>query len=472
MSSFDRNNQGSSRGGRGGGRRGRGGAGGRGGFYRSHPQTIWDRQPPDDNEPSQLIRQGDHRRIAENLRTGYYDRRPEDNTRPQSASSRPPASSSPRPPPPPPPPRSEQKPTESESDQTRRSKTMADNIDPRRQGVESATRNPRSPPRSRILVTDLSPHRNLTQLPQLPQLPPDESQEEYCENCGRQGHLLSRCVKLDPQSSDLHGCPMCETTAHSFDNCRTIPRMESRDFFEYLVERRGGRGPIRTRKYDWLNYVKNNVGIARYPWTRQYAKEWQRNNPTFWENYDYLHLPYWIGVEIDPLTATKERIVASIEDGELAAQTYTRTLPSDAPRHRYDYDDKGKSKMDESQQLQQSPLINREYLAAQIGQSSSSLSSRAPRDSSGPSNRSWGFYPETRLSPPRPSYDTQHWSWSRSRDRRRRDRYDHYAPSYDNRQESARPQDQGRSSSSRRSASPTKERRNLRPQSPPDRGRR
>ncbi|KAK3989754.1 hypothetical protein QBC44DRAFT_395789 [Cladorrhinum sp. PSN332] len=144
-----------------------------------------------------------------------------------------------------------------------------------------------------------------------------------CENCGRKGHRLSRCIKLDPEFGDIAGCPMCETTSHSFDDCPHLPHMKSDDIFEYLVIRRAGRGPIRTKTHDWLEYVGDRPEQHRYPWSRRFAQEWQRSHPVYWERHGYHSLPSWLGVAIDPRTATKPTILEA-DAARLGPQVHGR----------------------------------------------------------------------------------------------------------------------------------------------------
>ncbi|KAK4187862.1 hypothetical protein QBC35DRAFT_550969 [Podospora australis] len=109
-----------------------------------------------------------------------------------------------------------------------------------------------------------------------------------CDNCRRRGHHLSECIKLSA-SGDLIGCPFCQVTSHTIDQCPRDPPPTEHELFDRLVRRRACIGPIRTAKYSWPAMARNRPPLQdkSYPWTKWFAREWQARNPHVWRTYDY-----------------------------------------------------------------------------------------------------------------------------------------------------------------------------------------
>ncbi|KAK4161641.1 hypothetical protein QBC43DRAFT_337109 [Cladorrhinum sp. PSN259] len=132
-----------------------------------------------------------------------------------------------------------------------------------------------------------------------------------CENCGRQGHRLSQCIRLDNISYDIPGCPICETTQHLIDDCPRLPSLSDRDaqIFRVLVGLRGCKGPIRSAMFNWPDIAATGPHMEFYAWTRRFAKQWQDENPKVWETYDYSNESL---LAMDPRTKSRMEILKNI----------------------------------------------------------------------------------------------------------------------------------------------------------------
>ncbi|KAF3059408.1 hypothetical protein GL218_04932 [Daldinia childiae] len=104
-----------------------------------------------------------------------------------------------------------------------------------------------------------------------------------CGNCDRIGHDLSICVGPPGLDGALHGCPCCNTTAHTFDDCPRASLMSDNLKYYYLVLLRGRRAPISTRQ-DYLGMAASRERSEFYPWTRAYARNVP---PSTFDSHDY-----------------------------------------------------------------------------------------------------------------------------------------------------------------------------------------
>ncbi|XXH03234.1 hypothetical protein Hte_009632 [Hypoxylon texense] len=119
--------------------------------------------------------------------------------------------------------------------------------------------------------------------PQPSSAEPPTHDSRCCANCGRVGHDLSICVGPPASDGAIHGCPSCNTTAHSFDACPRARSMNADLAYCSLVLLRGRRPPISTR-LDYLQMAAERHPSEFYPWTRAYSKG---VNPSTAASFDY-----------------------------------------------------------------------------------------------------------------------------------------------------------------------------------------
>jgi hypothetical protein len=102
----------------------------------------------------------------------------------------------------------------------------------------------------------------------------DSKAETTCGNCGYRGHRLKHCMKQE-RDGFIHGCPICNTTAHLYDECSswnltTTQNRIQKEHLHYLVTMRNNRPPIRT-SVD-LQTLPGFASSAFRPWTPAFSQ--------------------------------------------------------------------------------------------------------------------------------------------------------------------------------------------------------
>ncbi|KAK1713218.1 hypothetical protein BDP67DRAFT_489929 [Colletotrichum lupini] len=113
-----------------------------------------------------------------------------------------------------------------------------------------------------------------------------------CGSCGHKHHYL--CDSLIPDESGLVlGCPLCNTTAHNWDDCKRSGELGWVHQYEIVFYRRINVPPIRSRK-PWIMWEKERIdqGLSSwdlqgvYPWTLAFVEELKQSE-RFWFNFDH-----------------------------------------------------------------------------------------------------------------------------------------------------------------------------------------
>ncbi|KAK7441407.1 hypothetical protein CaCOL14_008725 [Colletotrichum acutatum] len=94
-----------------------------------------------------------------------------------------------------------------------------------------------------------------------------------CGSCGHKHHYLCDCPIPD-ESGFVSGCPLCNTTAHNWDDCQRSGELSWVQQYEIMFYRRINMPPIRSRK-PWILWEKERIdqGFTSwdlrgvYPWT-------------------------------------------------------------------------------------------------------------------------------------------------------------------------------------------------------------
>jgi hypothetical protein len=101
----------------------------------------------------------------------------------------------------------------------------------------------------------------------------DSKADTTCGNCGNMGHRLKHCMKQE-WDGFIHGCPICNTTAHLYDECsswktKTQNRIQ-KEHLHYLVTMRNNRPPILT-SVD-IQTLPGFASSAFRPWTPAFSQ--------------------------------------------------------------------------------------------------------------------------------------------------------------------------------------------------------
>ncbi|KAI3554235.1 hypothetical protein CABS01_08444 [Colletotrichum abscissum] len=113
-----------------------------------------------------------------------------------------------------------------------------------------------------------------------------------CGSCGHKHHYLCDCLIPD-ESGFVLGCPLCNTTAHNWDDCKRSGELGWVHQYEIVFYRRINMLPIRSRK-PWIMWEKERIdqGLSSwdlqgvYPWTLAFVEELKQSE-RFWVNFDH-----------------------------------------------------------------------------------------------------------------------------------------------------------------------------------------
>lgn len=120
--------------------------------------------------------------------------------------------------------------------------------------------------------------------------PPPQTQNNpmqprlICGNCKKPGHALADCVIANAKSGFVHGCPVCNDSEHSFDDCKARPSDKKGRWtqaLKYMYRKRLNKPMILTHKYPWPLAVLQTV---------QYQMEESREALTFKQVTERLEL--------------------------------------------------------------------------------------------------------------------------------------------------------------------------------------
>ncbi|KAN0114570.1 hypothetical protein V8E51_004114 [Hyaloscypha variabilis] len=143
-------------------------------------------------------------------------------------------------------------------------------------------------------------------------VPPSVGQVQRCGACFQLGHELCDCTRRVDSSGFLNGCPRCNTTHHSFDQCGGNKRPSLPSYaFDLMVVRRIGKPPIRSSiDFRFLDPAKF-ASLERFPQTCQFAAARHRNKVRQ-EVHKQVHDPSWakpesVGSQIHPMEAKYQR---------------------------------------------------------------------------------------------------------------------------------------------------------------------
>lgn len=102
-----------------------------------------------------------------------------------------------------------------------------------------------------------------------------------CGGCSSGTHTLEDCIQANEEGR-VQGCPVCNTTDHSLDNCARFSMYPEKRKLDVLVGWRGNKPPFATNM-SWFEMLQrgiseNRVGVPEHlPWTPAFAKH-QANN--------------------------------------------------------------------------------------------------------------------------------------------------------------------------------------------------
>lgn len=99
-----------------------------------------------------------------------------------------------------------------------------------------------------------------------------------CGACYQKGHVLADCTRKVDVYGFLAGCPLCNTTKHNIDQCNRPTQGKKRgkkptqgDLFHFMVVKRVGKPPLRSRLDFRFIHPRRWAVLARYPQTCQFA---------------------------------------------------------------------------------------------------------------------------------------------------------------------------------------------------------
>ncbi|KAE8443784.1 hypothetical protein EG329_001378 [Mollisiaceae sp. DMI_Dod_QoI] len=134
--------------------------------------------------------------------------------------------------------------------------------------------------------------------------------ERICGGCGIEGHPLADCTKNVDEYGFINGCPKCNTTKHLIDNCRSKNRLTDGRMFYFLVVKRLGKPPLRSREDFRFVSPKKFAELKKYPQTCQFAA--QRRNHGISQMVTEIVLdpswksPHLVASQVHPLDANRE----------------------------------------------------------------------------------------------------------------------------------------------------------------------
>ncbi|KAF4778350.1 hypothetical protein HER10_EVM0003469 [Colletotrichum scovillei] len=129
-----------------------------------------------------------------------------------------------------------------------------------------------------------------------------------CGSCGHKHHYLCDCPIPD-ESGFVSGCPLCNTTAHDWDDCKRSGVLTWMQQYEIMFFRRINMPPIRSRK-PWIMWEKERIDQGLwswdlqgvYPWTLAFVRELKQSERP-WVNFDHkLWKKERAGLPKDPAT--------------------------------------------------------------------------------------------------------------------------------------------------------------------------
>ncbi|OAQ76558.1 hypothetical protein VFPBJ_08918 [Purpureocillium lilacinum] len=128
---------------------------------------------------------------------------------------------------------------------------------------------------------------------------------ERCGSCGKLTHELDSCVRPG-RDGTLHGCPMCNSSAHNVEQCVKWPRMTIGQKYQVLVHNRGRMVPLYTEQEElWYHvFIQQSESMGAemrtpqyFPYTREFGKGYFGDEEeisyweTFYDCYDHAILP-------------------------------------------------------------------------------------------------------------------------------------------------------------------------------------
>ncbi|KAK1580487.1 uncharacterized protein LY79DRAFT_561273 [Colletotrichum navitas] len=138
--------------------------------------------------------------------------------------------------------------------------------------------------------------------------------KKICGQCHVAGHELADCTYMrgmNRQRGDMSGCPMCNTTSHTYDECRQVPADGDellQHHMEWLVRRRCHLPMISSKVDIWilvLGFPDYNGG---YPWSKAFTSDMGiMGAQVIIRNQKYNHGKFNTGI-VDPLTSSLAQI--------------------------------------------------------------------------------------------------------------------------------------------------------------------
>ncbi|KAF7861642.1 uncharacterized protein EAF02_010596 [Botrytis sinoallii] len=169
-----------------------------------------------------------------------------------------------------------------------------------------------------------------------------QSLDCVCGNCGQSGHELKWCKGPVNKDGFIDGCPICNSTSHTYIQCSMAATNDS-PLRAYLLRLRNNKPPLRYPKdfrneEYWqfeLRLASNQKVEPRRPWSVEFSKQFQIDNPRYWES-EAFHK----SVIVDPAWENKNSpppFQGDLTDGKLdkptstLGQTYNRRAGDNNP---------------------------------------------------------------------------------------------------------------------------------------------